>query len=351
MKNKKRLFTTFAVALAVSTVFSGCSSKVEEKKEAVNNKEEKTVALDAIDREVVKPSSMEKLVVTCYGGTTHELSILGVSDKIVAQPDMKKFPQLMKMYPKFEQVVNPGSFDNINIEEILKQEPDMAFVGVTSKKGNKQIEDAGIPTFTMYIGSADIDTLKKEFRNVGEVLGKKEFSDKLLKYWDEKLNMLSEIVAKIPENRRKKVYYCGENITSASSGIWGNSFITVSGGINVLKDITKGAKGVEISVEQIAEFNPDVVITQKRASGISGIIGDKRVQDLDFIKNRQVYQCPTGAFWWDRPSPESPLGFMWLAKTLYPEETASINLKKETIEFYKTFYNYDLTDEEYESFF
>ena len=71
MKNKKRLFTTFAVALAVATVFSGCSSKVEEKKEAVNNKEEKTVALDAIDREVVKPSSMEKLVVTCYGGTTH----------------------------------------------------------------------------------------------------------------------------------------------------------------------------------------------------------------------------------------------------------------------------------------
>ena len=42
---------------------------------------------------------------------------------------------------------------------------------------------------------------------------------------------------------------------------------------------------------------------------------------------------------------------MWLAKTLYPEETASIDLKKETIEFYKTFYNYDLSDKEYESFF
>ena len=140
------------------------SSKLEEKKDSVNNKEEKIVAVDAIDREVVRPNNMEKLVITCYGGTTHELSILGVSDKIVAQPDMKKFPQLMKMYPKFEQVVNPGSFDNINIEEILKQEPDMAFVGVTSKKGNKQIEDAGIPTFTMYIGSADIDTLKKEFK-------------------------------------------------------------------------------------------------------------------------------------------------------------------------------------------
>ncbi len=48
-----------------------------------------------------------------------------------------------------------------------------------------------------------------------------------------------------------------------------------------------------------------------------------------------MHQVPIGAFWWDRPSPEAPLGFMWMATTLYPEYTKDIDLKKETKEFYK----------------
>ncbi len=69
------------------------------------------------------------------------------------------------------------------------------------------------------------------------------------------------------------------------------------------------------------------------------------------IKNKAVYACPIGAFWWDRPSPESPLGFIWLAQTLYPEQMKEIDLKQETLDFYEIFYNYKLSDEEYASFF
>ncbi|OPY00115.1 MAG: hypothetical protein A4E58_00155 [Syntrophorhabdus sp. PtaB.Bin006] len=58
-----------------------------------------------------------------------------------------------------------------------------------------------------------------------------------------------------------------------------------------------------------------------------------------------------GAFWWDRPSPEAILGIIWLAKTLYPEDMADIDLRKEAMLFYKTFYGYALTDREYETFF
>ncbi|NMB10146.1 MAG: ABC transporter substrate-binding protein [Tissierellia bacterium] len=347
MKNKtKRLISTIMAIIVVSSTIVGCNNQVKK-----DEKEEKTVVVDAIDREIEKPENMDKLAITCYGGASHELSILGGSDKILAQPDMKKFQQLLKMYPRFENVVDPGSFDNINIEEILKVEPDMAFVGVTSKKGNKLIENSGIPTFTMLIGTAEVDSLKKEFDNVGKILGKEDISEKLINYWEDKLNMVKEAVDKVPENEKKKVYYAGETITQANSGKWGDSYITGSGGINVLKDITKGAKGSEISVEQVAEFNPDVVITQKRPAGIKPIMEDNRIKDLDFIKNEEVYSCPIGAFWWDRPSPESPLGFMWLAKTLYPNYTESIDLKKEVKDFYKEFYDYELTDEEYESFF
>lgn len=37
---------------------------------------------------------------------------------------------------------------------------------------------------------------------------------------------------------------------------------------------------------------------------------------------------------------------MWLAKTLYPNEFKDLNLEQKTREFYKKFYNYDLSNEE-----
>lgn len=346
MKRVKDIMTMIIIVPTIFILFIGCSSKDNQDKN-----ESKNVSIDALGREVENIPDIERLAITCYGGTTHEISILGASENIVAQPNMDKFNQLLKMYPRFKNVIDAGSFDNVNIEELLNQDPEIAFVGVTSESGNKLIEDSGIKTFTMLIGSAEVEPLKKEFQNIGKLLGKEQMSQKLVDYWDEKLSMVKSLVDKIPESERKRIYYAGGKITEASSGKWGDSFITGAGGINVLKDITKGAKGVELSVEQVIDLNPDVVITQKRPEGTKGIIDDTRIKNLDFVKNNKVYSCPIGAFWWDRPSPESPLGFMWLAKTLYPEYTESIDLREETKYFYKEFYDYELSDDEYNSFF
>ena len=81
------------------------------------------------------------------------------------------------------------------------------------------------------------------------------------------------------------------------------------------------------------------------------LYADQRIQQMPAIENREVYVAPTGGFWWDRPSPEAPLAFMWLATTLYPEYTENIDLKAETRDYFARFYDYDLPDAEYEAFF
>ena len=83
---------------------------------------------------------------------------------------------------------------------------------------------------------------------------------------------------------------------------------------------------------------------------VNDILGDAQLQNIKAIQNKAVYEAPIGAFWWDRPSPESILGFMWLAQTLYPDQFQDLDLKKETVDFYKTFFQYDLSDAEYEAF-
>ncbi|BAE82926.1 ABC transporter substrate-binding protein [Desulfitobacterium hafniense] len=306
---------------------------------------ERTVT-DAKGREVKIPDKVEKIAVTCYGGATHEMTVLGFADAIVAQPTMKSFPQLKKMFPQYETVIDPGSFNEVNIEEIIKADPDMVFVGVSSPEGNKKIEEAGFPTYTMWIGWAAIDTLKQEFLNIGMIMGNEEQAKKLVAYWDEKLAALETMLAKVPESERKVVYYTGADITKANTSDWAWTFIEEAGGVSA---ISKGTTG-DVNVEVVLAADPDVIITQG-GNGTAGFLQDNRIQNLTAIKNKTVYECPIAAFWWDRPSPEAPLGFMWLAQTLYPEYTKDIDLKKETKYFFSEFYNYDLSDEEYASFF
>lgn len=301
---------------------------------------------DAAGREVAIPEKLDKVAVTCYGGATHELSILGLSDKIVAQPSMSKFPLLCTMYPAFNSVTDPGSFDDVNIEEIIKADPDMVFVGVSSKDGNKKIEDAGFPTYTMLIGWAKVDTLEQEFLNIGKITGNEAEAEKLVAYWEEKITMIKDAVAKVPENERKVVYYTGSDITSANSSGWTWPLIETVGATSALPEDHTG----DVTVEEVMNWDPDVIIVQGKTD-ISGITGDARLKTLKAIKNNELYQCPIGAFWWDRPSPEAPLGMMWLAKTLYPEYTKDIDLEAETKAFYSEFYGYNLSDDEYNSFF
>ena len=81
--------------------------------------------------------------------------------------------------------MNAGSFDDLNIEALVAQEPDLALVGVSSDKGNAQIEEVGIPIYVMLIGWAAIDSLKQEFLNVGKILGNEEKAQRLVDYWND----------------------------------------------------------------------------------------------------------------------------------------------------------------------
>jgi iron complex transport system substrate-binding protein len=64
------------------------------------------------------------------------------------------------------------------------------------------------------------------------------------------------------------------------------------------------------------------------------------------VKNKRVYKMPTGISRWGHPgSLETPLAVLWTVKTVYPEYSSSINMKKDTLFFYKKFFGYTLPDE------
>lgn len=299
--------------------------------------------VDMAGRTVKIPQAIHRIAVTCYGGASHELAVLGASEKIVAQPTMKNFPLILKMHPRFNSIPDAGSFDVVSVEYIMSLKPDLVLASVTATKGNKKIEAAGIPVVAVNTGRADVGSLLREFWMIGSVLGEEQKARALVQYWNDRLSLIQKRTGSVPEAKKKRVFYgsLGSSLGTEGASGWGQHFITASGGINVSKGNRTGG---EVTLEHLLVWNPDVIITRKSTIGPSGA-------SRNLPKDKPVYRCPTGAFWWDRPSPEAILGIIWLAKTLYPETMHDIDLKRETRSFYKSFYGYALSDSEYEGFF
>ncbi len=297
------------------------------------------------------PANISRIVITCCGGATHEVMVMGGSDTIVAQPAKCIMPHLRVMQPGFSTVADAGSFDDVNVEQILALQPDVVIASVTSEKGNAKIRESGIPVVTVMTGRGNISLMKKEFAMIGQVLGSEQRTGALLAYLDEKTALIEERVSKIPADQRKRIYYMlGKTTHTNGGGWWGQEFITAAGGINVAEELGTNR---DTTIEQLVRWNPDVIILSSNEGTYiptGDVKNNPQLGSIAAVMNDEISQCPIGSFWWDRPSPEAPLGMLWLAKTLYPEKFDDIDLKTETREFYRTFYGYSLTDAEFEQF-
>ena len=206
----------------------------------------------------------------------------------------------------------------------------------------------GIPIYVMLIGWAAIDSLKQEFLNVGKILGNEEKAQRLVDYWNDTMSALAEKVAQVPAAERKKVYYLsGADVTKANTGDWGRTWIETIGADFAVPETDLNG---DVTVEKALEWDPDVIVVQG-GNDLNELYAAEQIQEMKAIKNKQVFSCPIAGFWWDRPSPEATLGFLWLAQTVYPDYMQDIDLEAETKAFFKEFYGYELSDEECRSFF
>ncbi len=258
---------------------------------------------------------------------------------------------MIKMYHEFADSPQVGSFDNINIEEILKIQPDIVIASMGSPKGNKVIEDAGISVVQVLTGMGNIEKLKKEFIMIGQLIHQEDQAKKLVDYWDQELNLINERLSTIPVEKRARVYYMlGSTLHTNGSRQWGQFYVTAAGGINVAEEMGDIR---DINIEQLIQWNPEVMIlsgNEGKFIPINDVKTNPQLQNIEAVKKDKLYLAPVGTFWWDRPSPESILGIIWLAKTLYPDTFSDVDLNKETKDFYKTFYHYDVTDDEINGF-
>jgi iron complex transport system substrate-binding protein len=311
---------------------------------------------DLAGRTVEIPSDVQH-VAALVGPSYEKIFLLGSMDKVVLMPPFpKQMPWAAKVIPNLSGIPAMTSFQDPNIEELMKQNVDVVFFWDYPKPLDKMTE-TGIPvvvtqptTTTAQAQSVEEfkGLIKNEISTFGSVLGQdaKNRADKYNQFFDEKVDKILKVTASIPESERPQVYYVRgpDALTTHGKNTYTQWWVDMAGGKLVSSDIEEMMP--KVSMEQVISWNPDIIV-MGRVNSTSLILNDPKWKDITAVKNQKVFTNPEGVMYWDYSS-EGVLLLEYLAKLFHPDKFADIDMKSEIKEYYATFYNYSLTDDQAE---
>lgn len=252
-----------------------------------------------------------------------------------------------------------GNPKSQNRETLLANKPDVIFASpaeASQIEASRMIqEETGIPVLMI---DQRLDQIDAMIKFVGEVIGEPKRAKVLAAYAAQVLEDNQKLLASIPEQERKRIYYA-EGINGLQTdppGSFHTEVIDIAGAINVAREVAqKSQQGIigasSVSFEQVAAWAPDLIFVSDNTLANSGKAFYKKMADdplwsgLKAVKNGQVFRIPTDPWdWFDRPpSINRLIGLKWAEAMLYPGRV-TFDLKKEIVEFYQLFYRVQLSD-------
>jgi iron complex transport system substrate-binding protein len=243
-----------------------------------------------------------------------------------------------------------------NYETIIEMHPDIVLESTATAGGiNEAIERrqeslGSIPVVAISDSILFVNQSDPTIEYAGKLLNCEAQAEKLVEFRSSILNEINSTVKAIPEAEKVRVYYAEgpKGLMTDPSGSQHSQVIDICGGINVADcPLTPGTGMTQVSIEQVMDWNPEVIITSN-PQFYASVYSDSLWASVDAVQNKRVYLAPQNPFCWiDRPQgPHLIIGTAWTAKMLYPDLFADMDLSELTREFYSEFFHYELTDEE-----
>ncbi len=288
------------------------------------------------------PIPMASTIVAMDGGTSKLVGMNPTAKSAIVEG------VLGKIFPEAKDIPSDITAPNFipNVEELAATNPELVIQWADYGADLvDSISNAGLNVALISYGTEEKTRTYHEM--VATAMGKPERAVAINGWRDTVAKELAEKAKAIPADKRPKVLYLGralDNLTaSGNKGNYNAWYIDLVGGVNASASVE--GNGTTISPEQIAEWNPDVILLNSFEAklGIDRIYNDPILSLNKAAQDRRVYKMPLGGYRWDPPSQESPLTWMWLANLLHPDVFA-YDLRAEMKTAYKTLYNYDLGD-------
>lgn len=349
---KKKLSAFLLTICFVISLLAGCG-----KSNAVaNNTESETITFtDSAGRQVKLPKKITKIAAS---GSLAQIVLfalapdmfVGVSDKWSAES--KKY-----IDSKYYNLPVTGQFyggKTLNVEEIAKMGPQVVIDVGESKSTvvedmNSISKKVNIPTIHIEATTA---TMPQAYRTLGKLLGREAQGEALAQYCEQTYKKTQDIMNAVGENGKLKVLYCSGNngLNVLAKGSFHAEILDkVSNNVAVLEKFSSKGGGDPVDMEQIALWNPDVILFAP-GSIYGTVAGNPAWQKLNAIKNGKYYEVPNGPYNWmgNPPSVNRYIGMIWITQLLYPDK-AKYDAYKETAKYYELFYHCKLTEDQYKA--
>ena len=350
MKKTQRLLALL-LALVMTLTLAACgaqSAPVEE-----NTAPETRVFTDSVGREVTVPVQIDQVAVS---GPMAQIvlfalcpdKLVGISnawDESAAQyldTEYYNLPLLGQLY---------GGKGELNLETLLESGAQVV-IDVGEAKGSI-VEDLDALQEQTAIPFVHIDaalaTMDETYTLLGDLLGMPDEAKALADYcrstYDRALTIADSV------EKANLLYVTGDaGLNVIAQGAYHAEVIDLlSNNLAVVDDPSSKGTGNEVDMEQILNWNPDVILFAPD-SVYDTMAGDAAWQGVTAIQNGAYYEVPMGPYNWMGfpPSVQRLLGMLWMAKVLYPE-AADYDLYTEAAQYFKLFYHCDLTREQYDA--
>lgn len=312
------------------------------------------IFVDDCGREVEVPSEISRIVPS---GPLAQIVLFAIA------PEM--FVGLAtKWYDSAEGIIADEYFDlpyfgqlygsaDLNIEELALADPQI-IIDIGEPK-DSIVEDLDTlqeqTTIPSVFVSATLETMPETFRTLGKLLGKEEKGEELAQFCERVYNRTISIMEEVGDNKVNALYVIGEEgLNVLANGSYHAELIDMlTNNIAVVDNPLSKGTGNEVTMEQIALWNPDFVIFAP--DSIYDTVAEMDTwSEISAIANDRYIEVPDGPHNWmdSPPSVQRYLGMIWLTAELYPEY-CDYDVKAEIFEYYELFYGCELTDEQYEN--
>lgn len=370
---KKRLISMMLV-LSMLTSLAACAKPIgtpgdtiadtiaETTAEAVTTEEETTGAAtdgtriftDSVGREVEIPAEISRIVPS---GPLAQIILFAIA------PDM--FVGLsQKWYDSARGIIADEYFDlpyfgdlyasaDLNLEELAMADPDLLIdIGMPKPTAAEDLdmiqEQTTIPA--IYV-SASMETMPETYRQLGELLGREEKGEELAQFCERVYNRTLSIMEKVGDNKVNGLFVLGEEgLNVLAKGSYHAEVIDLLfNNLAVVENPLSKGTGNEVSMEQIAIWNPDFILFAPR-SIYSTVSEMDAWSEIPAVVNHNYVEVPDAPHNWmtQPPAVQRYLGLIWLTAVLYPDY-CDYDVKADVMEYYQLFYHCDLTDAQYEA--
>ena len=231
-----------------------------------------------------------------------------------------------------------GSGETIDAERIRSLRPDLIVdFGSTSSNyvalAEKVTAATGLP-YALIDGR--LDKSGTSLRMLGDMLGHRERADALAVYAEKTLEMIDDVLVKVPPDKRPRVFVARgpDGLQSAVKGSGLTEVVERVGAFNVAQAAGGSMPGrggtIEATPAQIAAWNPDVVVALDKPAY-------KAMRQA--LPGTKALLAPALPWGWlgEPPSVNRLIGLRWLASAFYPGEV-KLDLRSEARAFHRLFY-------------